>query len=117
MTQMEIPREDWKAFFEDLSREHETGLVTVEVRGQPIPEQEAIRQQPLLGISYEEKGSGRGRIDIMTGSDSDNNTTHTVSAPSLVTVEKETATGDIDTLLIASAYDAPETLVHFLSAN
>src|SRR5579875_2287872 len=116
MALQEIPREQWKTFFDDLSREHESGQVTVERRGQPIPQQDAITQMTLIGISYEDKGSGAGRIDIMVGYDTDTNTSHTVANPTTVKIEN-TANGDIDTLLIDGEGGEPVTLVRFLSCT
>src|SRR5579875_2494523 len=116
MALQEIPREQWKTFFEDLSRERESGQVTVARRGQPIPQQDAITQMTLIGISYEEKGSGAGRIDIMVGNDTDTNTSHTISKPTTVKIENS-AEGEIDTLLIDGEEGEPVTLVRFLSAT
>lgn len=116
MALQEIPREQWKAFFEDLSRERESGQVSVERRGDGLPPQDAITQMTLIGISYEDKGSGAGRIDIMVGSDTDTNTSHTVSAPTTVKIENRTG-GNIDMLLIDGAVGEPTTLVRFLSAT
>lgn len=116
MALQEIPREAWKTFFEDLSREHEAGLVTVEVRGQPIPQQPALTMMPLLGISYEDKGSGQGRIAIMVGSDTDNNASHTIAHPTRVKAETND-TDDVNTLTIDAEEGEPITVVRFLSAT
>ena len=115
MAFQEIPREQWKTFFEDLSREHETGLVTVEVRGQPIPQQPALSEIALLGISYEDKGSGQGRISIMVGSDTDNNASHTVAHPTLVKVEGQDS--DVSSVTIDAEEGEPVTIIRFLSAT
>lgn len=115
MPQTELPREAWAAFLDDLSRDHETGLVTVEVRGDGLPQQVAVREQPLIGISYEEKGSGAGRVVIMTGEDEDDAASHTVARPVIMTVE--TIADDVDNLRFDSGPDQPLTIVRFISAT
>ena len=112
----EIPQADWTTFLEDVSRENESGLVTVEVRGDGIPQQALFTNMPLLGIAYDSKGSGAGQIDIMVGSDTDNNSSHAVPHPALVKVE-ETPEGGVQTLLIDGAVGEPITLVHVLTAS
>lgn len=116
MALQEIPREQWKTFFDDLSREHQSGLVTVEARGHSLPPQDALTQTTLIGLSYEDKGSGQGRIDIIVGSDTDTNASHTIAHPTTVKIQTQTD-GDIDTLLIDAEEGEPVTLVHFLSAT
>ncbi len=116
MALQEIPREQWKAFFDDLSREHEAGQISVEVRGDGLPQQDAITQMTLIGISYEDKGSGAGRIDVMVGNDTDTNSSHTIATPTTVKIENRTG-GDIDTLLIDGEEGEPTTLIRFLSAT
>lgn len=116
MALQEIPRDQWKSYFEALSREHESDQVSVERRGDAIPQQDAITQMTLIGISYEDKGSGAGRIDIMVGNDTDTNTSHTVSVPASVKIENG-LNGDIDTLMIDGGDGEPTTLLHFLSAT
>lgn len=116
MAIQEIPQGQWKTFFDDLSREHEAGLVTVEVRGQPIPQQPALTEMRLIGISLEDKGSGQGRIDIMVGSDADaTNASHTIAHPTLVKAEGQD--GSVDTVTIDAEEGEPVTIVRFLSAT
>lgn len=116
MALQEIPREQWKSFFDELSRQHESGQVTVEQRGDNLPQQDAITQMTLIGLSYEVKGSGAGRIDIMVGHDTDTNTSHTIANPTNVKIETR-VDGEVDTLLIDAAEGEPVTLVRFLSAT
>jgi hypothetical protein len=99
MAEREIPRAGWKTFFDDLSREHEQGQVTVEVRGDMLPQQAALQELPLLGISYDDKGSGAGQIHIMAGSDVTTNSSYTVESPTLVRATT-TPDGDVDTVTI-----------------
>ena len=114
MAYQDIPREQWGSFFDEISREQQSGLITVEVRGSDIPQQNALTQATLLGISYEEKGSGSGRIDIMVGADTDTNASHTISSPAAVRAEN-VVTGGISTVQIDVAEGEPTTIIHFLS--
>ena len=66
-----LPREEWGAFFDDLSREFEMGLVTVEVSGDALPHVVLVEGLPLLGITLNTKGSDAGSITIMAGQDAD----------------------------------------------
>ncbi len=116
MALQEIPREQWKSFFDELSREHESGQVSVEARGDSLPPQDAVTQMTLIGLSYEDKGSGQGRIDIIVGNDADTNASHTIAHPTAVKIENR-LNGDIDTLLIDAEQGEPVTVVRFLSAT
>jgi len=116
MAEREIPRAEWKTFFDDVSRQYEQGQVTVEVRGDLLPQQAALSELPLLGISYDDKGSGAGQIHIMAGSDVTTNSSYTVETPTLVRVAT-TPAGDVDTVTIDAQEGMPVTLVRFLSAT
>lgn len=115
MALREIPQAEWSAFLENLSREQESGLVTVEVRGDGLPQQAIFSDLPLIGIALDSKGSGAGQIDIMVGSDTDNNSSHAVPHPARVKVE-EMPEGGVQTLLIEGQVGEPITLVRFLSS-
>ncbi len=112
----EIPQSEWATFLEDLSRENESGLVTVEVRGGGIPQQALFTNMPLLGIAFDSKGSGAGQVDIMVGSDTDTNSSHAIPHPARLQME-ETPAGGVQTLLIDGQIGEPITLVRFLSAT
>lgn len=76
-----LPREAWGAFFDDLSREFESGLVTVEVSGDGLPHVALIENLPLLGIQLNTKGSDAGGITIMAAQDADTAISHMVAGP------------------------------------
>lgn len=116
MALKEVPQSEWATFLEDLSRQNESGLVTVEVRGDSLPQQAIFSNMPLIGIAFDSKGSGAGQIDIMVGSDTDSNSSHAVPHPALLKTE-ETPDGGVQTLLIDGPVGEPVTLVHFLSAT
>lgn len=116
MAEQEIPRAEWKTFFDGVSREHEQGQITVEVRGDGLPQQAALSELPLLGISYDDKGSGAGQIHIMAGSDVTTNSSYTIESPTQVRAAT-TPAGDVDTVTIDAPEGMPVTLVRFLSAT
>lgn len=117
MALQQVPQDQWAGFFDDLSRQYESGEVSVDVRGDSLPPQEAISPQPFLGISYETKGSGKGRIDIMFGSDQTDNMSHTIASPMAVLVAENTPMEQVQLIQIDAAEGEPTTIVHFLSAS
>lgn len=65
MLSQEIPREEWVKFFDDFSKKHEGWIVTWEVLGYDIGDQEKTKRLPLVGVSAELKT--KPRIDILVG--------------------------------------------------
>lgn len=118
MALQQVPQAKWAGFFDALSRQFESGEASVDVRGDGLPPQQAVRPQPFLGISYETKGSGAGRIDILFGGgDGAASASHTVASPMSVLVEEDTPTEQVQMIQIDGAEGEPTTLVHFLSAS
>ncbi len=117
MALQQVPQDKWAGFFDALSRQFESGEVSVDVRGDNLPPQQAISPLPFLGISYETKGSGAGRIDIMFGSPEDANTSHTIAVPASVLVEENTPTEQVQFIQIDGGEGEPTTIMHFLSAS
>lgn len=109
-----LPREEWGAFFDDLSREFESGLVTVEVSGDALPHVILAEGLPLLGITFDTKGSEAGSLTIIAGQDEDTAVSHTVAAPTHVNIAR-TADGSVDVVQI-DAPDPAQTRIHFLSS-
>jgi hypothetical protein len=82
MPTREIGREQWPAFLDEFSRRRAGARVTIEVVNGPQADPRfAARRLPLVGLSYEDKGSGAGRIDIFAGTDADDQITHTITQP------------------------------------
>ena len=117
MALQQIPQEQWADYLDNLSRQYESGMVSVDVRGDSLPPQQAIRPQPFLGISYESKGSGAGRIDIMFGGEETSHATHAITSPVKLMVQENTPIEQVDMIQIDGAEGEPTTLVHFLSAG
>lgn len=83
MNTREIPREDWKEFFDGFVRRHEGWLVDVEVLGRLGAQKEAS-QLPLEDISSDPHAR---TITITVGPE--NRITHVVERPVKVEVEED----------------------------
>ncbi len=82
MPTREIARTEWKNYFDDFSRTRQNEKVTVELIFSPQADpQFAMEGLPLVGITYEEKGSEAGTIEIMVGGETNDSLTHTVTSP------------------------------------
>jgi hypothetical protein len=83
MQSREIPREEWIRFFDNFSKQHEGWIVTWEVLGGDIGDQEKTNRLPLVGISADVKGS-KPRIDIIVGGRLDAHVTQIIEQPKRV---------------------------------
>ena len=77
----EIPREEWKTFFDELSREKQDWETTVEVMKDDLGAQVLSSGLPLVGFTIEEK-DGRETIDFSVGTEAENHQTHSIENPS-----------------------------------
>ncbi len=82
MATHDIPRDGWKAYFDEFSRTRQGARVTVETvaDSQSDPQIEA-RALPLVGITYSDKGSDADEFEIILGTKPNDHVTHTISAP------------------------------------
>lgn len=111
MVTRQIPRDEWAEFFDELSDQDETTLVTVEALDDDAGDQIVARDLRLQGITLEEKGSDQGEIEIMLGDAPDVHLSHVIKTPTRVSI-LETEEGDPQTLQV-EATGEPTTLVHF----
>lgn len=82
MPTREISRDQWPAFLDEFSRRRAGARVTIEVVNGPQADPRfTARHLPLVGVSYDEKGSGAGHIEILAGTEADDHITHTVVQP------------------------------------
>lgn len=82
MPTREIVRSEWKAYFDEFSRARAGERVTVELIHDPQTDpQFTLHRQPLVGISFEEKGSGEGQIEIIAGGETSDSLTHAITHP------------------------------------
>jgi hypothetical protein len=107
----EIARDEWEAYFEELSDYEDAQFVTVELVSPDLGAQVVARDLALQGISVLEKGSGAGSIEISLGDAPGNHVGHTIASPAHVRIE-ESETGMPLALQIESV-DSGTTLVHF----
>jgi uncharacterized protein DUF5335 len=113
MTTKEIPREEWKDFFDVFSRQHEDWLATLEVFAPDVGAQQEARDLPLEGISIASAVGDREAISINLGKTSEDHITHTIPKPERVWLE-QTPTGANAALEIESA-NQTKTLLRFRS--
>jgi hypothetical protein len=109
MATREIPRDEWLAFFDSFSRQHEGWLSTIEILGAQIGAQIAASEQPLAGITADLKGSDV--ISILVSVPSGGHVAHMIRAPTHVHL-KESAEGAHEALHIESSSGAT-TLLRF----
>jgi hypothetical protein len=113
MGTQEIPRDEWKTFFDRFSRQHEGWLATLEVLGSEIGAQREASDLPLEGISATSKDEVE-KIAISLGRTPEDHITHTITEPARVWLE-QTSQGANAALEIESADDL-KTLLRFRSA-
>ena len=106
----DIPPDEWSTFFEELSREHQSRIVTVESLGPETGEQLESHDVPLEGIVVSLKGDEEV-ISIVVRQDSRSHVLHTTAAPLHVRIER-TPEGMAKTLHIESAHGST-TVVRF----
>jgi len=113
MATQEIPRDEWREFFDGFSRRHEGWLVTVEVLGSDIGAQVEAHELPLVGVTAETHGERQDEIAIIVGDSSQAHVTRSISDPAHVRLKRSAAGAD-EALEIESA-SGTVTLVRFRS--
>ena len=114
MKTKEIPRNEWKEFFDIFSRQHEGWLATLEILGSEIGAQVEGRQLVFEGIVDELVNNQGNEILIMVGAKPDNHITHNISHPTTVSLEQTDEGADI--ALAIKSGDGNTTLLQFRSA-
>lgn len=110
MRTRDIPREQWIRFFDDFSKNHEGWVVTLEVMGSDIGDQEEASGLPLVGVSADVK-AGENRVEIIVGGRPDVDVTRFIDAPKNVWVKESSTPGD-EAIEIESE-DGTKTLLNF----
>jgi Family of unknown function (DUF5335) len=110
MQTRDIPREQWIKFFDDFSRRHEGWIVTLEVLGSDIGDQEEANNLPLVGISADVKAR-ENRIEIIVGGRPDADVTRFIERPKRVWVKEPGITGD--EAIEVESEDGVKTLLNF----
>jgi hypothetical protein len=108
-----IPTSEWPKFFDSFSRQHEGWLVTVEIFGSDIGAQVEERDLAFEGIVDEWDEIKGNQIRIMIGAKPDDHITHSVTRPTLVSLE-QTDEG-ADAALAIKSEDGMTVLLRFRS--
>src|SRR5258705_12490137 len=111
MLAREIPRDEWVKFFDTFSKQHERWIVTVELIGAQLGDQEQTTRLPLIGISADTKGRQK-RIDIIVGDRPDGHVTRIINMPKRVWL-KEPEEPAHEAIQVESEEDGVTTLLHF----
>ena len=110
MQTRDIPREQWVRFFDDFSKNHEGWIVTMEVLGADIGDQEEANNLPLVGISADVKAR-ENRVEIIVGGRPDVDLTRFIERPKHVWVKEPRLPGD-EAMEIESE-DGIKTILNF----
>lgn len=84
MPTQEIPAYEWARFFDECTRQHRRGLVTIELLGLNIGDQVKARNLPLEGIMVVPNEVGEDQITIVAGDQPEAHISHTIASPSRV---------------------------------
>jgi hypothetical protein len=79
--QGEIERSQWKTFLDEFSKRNQMRPTRLEIIGGDVGAQEEENLLPLVGVSFEAKGSARGSVEIILGGETaadPRHVTHTV---------------------------------------
>src|SRR5499426_4534623 len=110
MQTREIPREQWVKFFDDFSKIHEGWIVTLEVIGSDIGDQEEVKKLLLVGVSADVKAR-QNRIEIIVGGRPDADVTRFIDTPKSVWVKESGIPGD--EAIEVESEDGIKTLLNF----
>jgi hypothetical protein len=83
MPKREIPRDDWREFFDAFSREHEGWIVNVDSVGENVGDELEVNGKPLKGISADVKAV-REHIAVTVGTGPADEVTHIIYDPERV---------------------------------
>jgi hypothetical protein len=112
MKTREIPRAEWRRFFDNISCRQQGWEVELEVFSPDIGDQIEERHMFLTGITAEltDKVDRSNKIEIMMAAAPSNHVTHMISTPVLVQLQ-QTDRG-IDTALRIKSADGITSLLH-----
>ncbi len=77
----EISKQEWKGFFNAISKNYAEWQTRVEILKDDIGAQLLSEGLPLVGFTFEEKDGGKSAIEIMLGEESGVHQTHTIINP------------------------------------
>ena len=83
----EVPKEQWKEFFDNLSRDLDDWETRIEVVNNDVGAQVLSEGLPFHGLTAESDRSGEFTIKLSVGNGTDGHQTHTVETPFKVSFE------------------------------
>ncbi len=104
-----IKKENWKQFFDELSREQIDAETKVQVLSDEIGAQVLSERLPFVGLTFDEKDN-KSKIELIVGSGTENHQTHNIFNPKIVAFES--ADGKFGTLDIEDE-SKTKTLIRF----
>ncbi len=108
---LNIPKEEWASFFDDLTKRRFEWKINLEVINREIGDQLLSQGLPLKGITAEFDGE-RNVIEILLGKDAEHHLTHNVYDPTVVAfLPNKTDAGGI---LEIEEVDGTKTLIMIL---
>jgi len=110
METQEITRDKWVRVLDDFSKQHEGWIVTLEVVGATIGDQEEAFGLPLVGIGADVK-DGESRIEVMLGGRPEAHVTRIIDGPKRVWLER--ADEPAHDAVAVESEDGTTTIVRF----
>jgi len=110
MRTKEMPQAEWRRFFDDFSKQHAGWIVTLEVLGADLGDQEEATRLPLVGISADGKDRAH-RLEIIVGGRPEAHVTHIINTPKRVWLTQPEA--EAHEAVEIESEDGTTTLVHF----
>jgi hypothetical protein len=110
MLSREIPRDQWMRGLDAISREYQGWIVTVEVVGLDIGDQEEVTRLPLIGIGADTKDH-ENDIQIFLGGQPDRHFAHIIYNAKRVWFEEAAHT--VYQAVAVESEDGKMTFVHF----
>ena len=106
----EVPREVWSDYLTLLSSITQAQCVRIEAGSADFGEQPLAQRLPLVDISFEEKGSGKGSVEVTVGRPGEE-ITHRILHPGRIYAD-ESESGELECLDIEDE-ERTKTLIFF----
>lgn len=110
LTTLEIQRDRWQAFFNEISKLYQGWAVTIEALAGEMGDQPVADGVPLQGISFETKGSAAGDLLIEVGDIGTPYEVHRINRPQNVRAA-DTQPGT-ETDIQVDSQDRTSTIIH-----
>lgn len=107
MADREIPRDQWRRFFDAFSRDHDGWIARVEVAEKGRRSGEETRRMPLHGITVDTKPGARNTTSIILGLQPNVHLTH------MITKTKQIVFNEGEQEIRIESSDGDQTIVHF----